>query len=95
MCFSYMTFLRCENCNEKIPGSQGYYNVPEHTPACKPMRSGHYEVRDAPKYTKNLTGGSGRVEGWGKMSGCLECAIVFNQEEREAEEVKAKTKAKA
>ena len=87
MCYSYMTFLHCENCGEKIPGSQGYYNIPEHSPACKPTRSGHYEVREPPKFAKNLTGGSGMVDGTGKMSGC---SSFFNQEEREAEEARAK-----
>lgn len=96
MCYSYITYLTCENCGEVIPGSRGYYNIPEHNPPCKLLPSGHYKIRPPPEIVKGLTGGMGRIQGVGKMADCLECSAYAKQELREMEEEKAKKeKAKA
>lgn len=54
------------------------------------MLSGHYEIRDPPECVKGLTGGSGQIEGVGKMADCLECSYYAKHELREMEEEKAK-----
>jgi hypothetical protein len=83
MCYSYLTYLSCTDCGETIPGSHGYYNVPTHSPACIPDRSGRYEVRDPPEHAwANET-----VNRAGMASGCLYCSMdTYREEKREARE---------
>lgn len=75
MCFSYITYLVCENCGEVVPGSQGYYNVQEHSQAYKTGKIGYYVVRDPPDSAWEIEGGIGMVEGMGMASGCLHCSM--------------------
>jgi hypothetical protein len=91
MCWSYITYLICPNCDAILPGSRGYYNIREHSPPCKMNCLGYYDhIGEPPESVQDLVGGSGRVQGAGKMADCLECYIFAREEEREMEAEKAK-----